>query len=291
MKAPRSTSTNSSCHHRSIHAFTLIELSVAVAVTAILTAVLLPSLMQSRQRALGISCLNNLNQLTLAVHIYADDNQNAIPPNPPGGGPGGWVLTATGSGVAAAPDATNVALLRNGVLFPYARSYDLYRCPGDLDLVPGVSGVRVRNYSMNGMMGFNAGTIDAHPGIQEHLTLTSVIAPAPAGASIFIDEQSSSSTSSTQTSIDDGFFAIDSGGAGSSTVYSSPIWRNVPASRHGNFGQLSFADGHAGKLNWSVASTRNLKGILANSGVINNPDRKQLWLTTYASGSVSGVPW
>jgi prepilin-type processing-associated H-X9-DG protein len=65
----------------------------------------------------------------------------------------------------------------------------------------------------------------------------------------------------------------------------------VPASRHGNFSQLSFADGHADRLRWTVGNTHTLMGQDANSGIFNNPDRHTLWLTTYASGSVPGVPW
>jgi len=69
------------------------------------------------------------------------------------------------------------------------------------------------------------------------------------------------------------------------------VWRNVPASRHGNNGQMSFADGHAGKMKWVSAKTQFLQGHDASSGVFNNPDRRQLWLSTYSSGSVPGVPW
>src|SRR5262249_46741885 len=147
------------------------------------------------------------------------------------------------------------------------------------------------NFSLNGMMGNNLGYgTDVHPGIQENLKFSSVRAPGPSDASFFVDEQSSSSPSVSLTSIDDGFFAVDSG-IGSETTYSSQIWRNSPASRHGNYGQFSYADGHVGTLKWVVSSTHSLQGRDANSGVFNNQDRKQLWLTTYASGSVPGVPW
>ena len=71
-------------------------------------------------------------------------------------------------------------------------------------------------------------------------------------------------------------FAVDSGGPGSGSAYNSLVRRNVPVSRHGNFGQLSFADGRADKLCWLVRDTHSLKRILANPSTINNPDRKQL---------------
>jgi prepilin-type N-terminal cleavage/methylation domain-containing protein len=61
-------------------AFTLIELLVVIAIIAILAAMLLPSLGRAKETAKRISCLNNLSQLSLAAHIYVDDNQGAYPP-------------------------------------------------------------------------------------------------------------------------------------------------------------------------------------------------------------------
>lgn len=60
-------------------AFTLIELLVVIAIIAILSALLLPALSSAKERARRATCLNHIRQFTLAVQIYADDNQQELP--------------------------------------------------------------------------------------------------------------------------------------------------------------------------------------------------------------------
>jgi prepilin-type N-terminal cleavage/methylation domain-containing protein/prepilin-type processing-associated H-X9-DG protein len=287
--------TYRSCRRRP-RAFTLIELLVVIAIIAILAAMLLPALASAKSKALGIACINNLKQLTLAAHVYASDFQDAITPNSPGGNDiRVWVTSTTG--VQSMPDYADVTLIRKCVLYPYNKSDAIYRDPGDKDILAGQTAARVRSYSMNCMMGDNLGLSGVHGDpntpstyIKENKKFSSVHAPAPTDASFFIDEQSSADP--TLTSIDDCYFAVDSGGtAATGSGYSSAVWRNVLSSRHGNYAQMSFADGHADKMKWTLPSTRTLRGINANSGVINNADKKQVWLSTYGSGTVAGCPW
>jgi prepilin-type processing-associated H-X9-DG protein/prepilin-type N-terminal cleavage/methylation domain-containing protein len=59
--------------------FTLVELIAVIGVLLILAAILLPVLASTRAKARETDCRTKLHQITLALRMYADDNNGGLP--------------------------------------------------------------------------------------------------------------------------------------------------------------------------------------------------------------------
>jgi prepilin-type processing-associated H-X9-DG protein/prepilin-type N-terminal cleavage/methylation domain-containing protein len=234
-------------------AFTVVELLVVIAVIGILASLVLPPLTRAKNRGQSIYCLNNLRQLGLAMHLYAEDHEDALPFNM--GTEGTRKTIASGEFLNWAnnvmtweldPDNTNTIWLATGGLGPYlSGNTTVFRCPSDNVLSPvqvqaGWSG-RLRSYSMNAMLGnageFLAGGVNTNnPGYKQFFTLAEV--PNPSEIFAFVEEH--------PDSINDGYFI---------NRFYSYQWHDLPASYHNGGANFAFADGHSEFRPWRNAST------------------------------------
>ncbi|MDO8588538.1 MAG: prepilin-type N-terminal cleavage/methylation domain-containing protein [Armatimonadota bacterium] len=93
--------------------FTLIELLVVVAIIAILAAILFPIFAKAKEAAKRAACLGNLRQIGMAIKMYQDENNGAFP-------------------AKVFPDIADEWLFCRWVrmTIPYAKSRNIYNCPG-----------------------------------------------------------------------------------------------------------------------------------------------------------------
>lgn len=65
-------------------AFTLIELLVVISIIALLMAIMMPALGRARENAKATICQSNNRNIAQAVAIYANQNDDRVPPSRPG---------------------------------------------------------------------------------------------------------------------------------------------------------------------------------------------------------------
>jgi prepilin-type N-terminal cleavage/methylation domain-containing protein/prepilin-type processing-associated H-X9-DG protein len=227
-------------------AFSLVELLVVIAIIAVLAALLLSSVMRSKEQGQRVACLNNIRQLTLAWIMYADDHDGRLVPN-------NWVYYASSqtqltNGVSWAPGVTKFDAdpenLKQGLLWPYNQTAGIYRCPSDKSTIQTPEGqklvqLRTRSYNMNGQI--NCDVNENDPFMPNLLRYSDIRSPAPAQQFVFIEPH--------PDTVIDGHFGIFSL---SQPNNFNQWWIDVPAARHNQGVVLSFADGHAERWRWAA---------------------------------------
>ena len=224
------------------------ELLVVIAIIALLAALLLPTLSQAKQKGLSVACQNNLKQLQVCWHSYAMDNLDFLPPNqsvydldtglPIPGANLSWTWCPGNTRVDV-----NTTNIQNGYLYPYNRSAGIYHCPADRSTVVLPDGtdtglLRTRSYNMSESI--NGMTFGADSGLATlpcFAKFTQITQPSPAELLVFIDVH--------EAGILDSLFGIPWPGS-----FYPDQWWDLPANRHSQGCNFSFADGHTEHWRW-----------------------------------------
>ena len=233
--------------------FTLIELLVVIAIIAILASMLLPALTRAKLKGQAMSCVSNMKQLQICWFMYAQDNNDSMPPNALSDSHA-WIDGSGNNLAYNLPGATNTATIRKGLLFAYNSQEKIYVCPGQKQVMvqgKAMSLPPARSVSISGQMcggtwngrGVTPIILNGNPSsAPAYSKVGQINRPLPAQAFVFVDES--------EFTIDDGYFAV---------LVNADTWQNFPAYRHGGSAGFSFADGHAENRRWIEASTGQLK--------------------------------
>jgi len=224
--------------------FTLVELLVVIAIIALLMAILMPALNRVREQGKRIVCENNLKNMVLCWILYSDDYDGRIMNGDAGTnhGPTGreiaWVQKVWSDSYATGgilPESQQIAGIKGGSMWLYAKDIKLYRCP------TGRAGEKVTYSVIDSMNAYPqpGNTHDRGPVDNEINKLRSQI-KSPVYRIVFFDE---------------GYMTPDS-----YAVHSNDgSWWDDPTLRHGNGTCFGMADGRAQYIKWSGANTVKAK--------------------------------
>ncbi|MCS7033327.1 MAG: type II secretion system GspH family protein [Phycisphaerae bacterium] len=217
-------------------AFSITELLVVLAVASIIIALLLPAYSAAREQSQRVVCQSNLRQITLAMIMYAQHNQDRMP------------ATALWSAAGVEHDWIHwqrpTRQLRNSAIARYLHKQiteRIFRCPSDNLLAHpnknSTTGPYLYSYSMNVHFGYSPGRTP--PKVSR--------VRMPSQKILMIDEE--------DTCIDDGTWMMSPADTDFlSTVHdpSARVRKQRPTSGQmvnpKAMGVVSFLDGHVGMV-------------------------------------------
>ena len=237
----------------------MIELLVVIAIIAILAAMLLPALAGAKRKAQQSYCLNNMKQLGMGFVMYVGDYNDTMPSDGSHGAgwyPEDWIYwwggwTGTGlppSGGSISPPLAQSPIAQTVKYSNTNEANSLYRCPMDTSDVgrtayTGWAPFFKYSYSINGMgdgvttFGFASSYASG-----KWVPFKYTKARHPSELIMLAEEP----TDKTPNELPPGF----------NTILDDGRWQpgpNAITMRHGKKGNVTFADGHSERVDYTYA--------------------------------------
>ena len=178
--------------------------------------------------------------------MYTDDNTDQLANNDTGA-TGGFASTSAGpnawiQGNVQEWTVDYVDKIRTGVLYPYNKSVDIYRCPCNRAFVRGLGGkteTHSRSYAISVQLNCNSG---------KNNTRTKVVkkgSEVRRNSAVFVFGEENQ-------------ISIDNGAMGTESLEGPAQYWNPPSARHNNGATFAFMDGHSELWHWRGPTLKDL---------------------------------